>query len=118
MKFFTDEVEFVFENPSQYPSRSPVEMMQVSDRTAAGTLRVETYAKPIKKRVLNFIDMSLYDYQGLLNFYLNVVNGMEIKFSFEDERESIFSVSFQDRIINFQETSFNRFSGSITLEIY
>ena len=117
MKFYTDFETFEFSNPAQYPATSPVEMQQVRDRTAGGTTHVETYAKPLRARTLVFDEMSEVDYLGLLNWFVNVVNGMADTFNFQDERGNDYPVKFSNRSINFQETSYKRYKGSISVEV-
>ena len=117
MRFYTDFNQLVFENPSQYPKTEPYELQQVRERSAAGTIHVETFAAPLRSRTLSFQSMSEVDYQGLLDWYINKVNGMADEFTFEDEVNKAFKVKFSDRTINFKQVRFNRWQGNITLEI-
>lgn len=117
MKFFTGSWTFTFENPSQYPAERPHRMQQIRERSAAGVIHVETFAAPIQSRVMNFEAMSRVDYDGLLDFYLNRVNGMSEEFYFEDERGDQFLVRFMDPDLNFREVSYQRFNGRLNLEV-
>lgn len=117
MRFYTDYNQLVFENPAQYPATRPVRLQQIQERSAAGTIHVETYAEPLSTRTLVFSEMNETDYTGLLDWFINKVNGMAVPFSFEDERGDIFPVRFSAPILRFNETSFKRWSGSVTLDI-
>lgn len=117
MRFYTDFNQYVFENPAQYPKTEPYELQQIRERSAGGTLHVETFAGPLRNRVLSFSAMSEVDYQGLLDWYVNKVNGMAEEFTFEDEFNKAFKVRFTDRTINFKQIRFNRWQGNINLEI-
>jgi hypothetical protein len=117
MRFYNQTFSFTFENPAQYPAARPYEMQQVRERSAGGTIHVETFAAPLRRRTLNFEEMSEADYNGLLDWYINKVNGMADEFSFEDERGDHFKVRFLDNTIDFPESSFQRYAGRVTLEI-
>ena len=117
MRFFTDYNQFIFENPSQYPKSEPYQLQQIRERSAAGTIHVETYASPIRNRLLNFDLMSDDDYAGLLDWYINKVNGMAETFTFEDELGKAFTVRFSDPSIGFRQVSYGRWAGRINLEI-
>lgn len=117
MKFYTAESELVFENPAQYPAQRPVELMQVRERSAAGTSHVETYSSPIPRRALMWNSMGQQDYINVLDWFLNIAQGMQNPFWFEDERGDVFYVRFEDRTINLKEVTFERYTGSLNLEI-
>lgn len=117
MRFYTDTAELVFADPAQYPAGRPVELMQVRDRTAGGTSHVETYSTPMRTRSLNFQLMPESDYLGILDWFVNVALGMANTFNFEDERGDVFLVRFNNRKLDLKETKFNRFAGTVELEI-
>lgn len=110
----TDSLEF--EAGADYPASRPIEIFQVQDRTAAGILQVESLGVSVSRRVLTFTLMSLVDYQALLNWFINIVNGGEKDFSFTDEKGVIGLVKITDNILNFVETDFEIFSGVLNLE--
>jgi hypothetical protein len=117
MRFYTQSYTFVFENPAQYPAIRPYELQQIRERSAGGTIHVETFAAPLQRRILNFDQMSEADYLGLLDFWVNRVNGMEDEFQFEDERGDVFTVRFLDNKLNFTESNYKRWSGQVNLEV-
>lgn len=92
-------------------------MQQVKERSAGGTLHVETFASPLRYRTLNFEAMSDADYSGMLDWFLNKVNGMADEFQFEDERNQTYTVKFADPTLDLRERSFLRYSGRVRLEI-
>jgi hypothetical protein len=117
MKFEKDANILQFEAGGDYPARRPVELLQVQDRTAAGTLQVETLGITIKRRTIVFNLMTETDYNALLDWFLNIVNGGAEVFDFTDEYGTLFEdVRITDNIIDFPETSYKRYSGELNLE--
>jgi len=106
----------VFENASDYPSQKRVEMLQVQDRTAGGTTHVETLGINIISRKLQFNLMSLTDYNALVDWFVNTVQGGRLPFDFTDEYGTTAEVRFVDNVLDFTEVSLNSYSGSFTLE--
>lgn len=117
MRFYTDTREFVFQDASQYPTSRPVEMYQVTDRTAGGTTHTETYARPISTRTLKFELMPESDMLGMMDWFVNVVNGMADSFNFEDERGDTSVVKFNAKKLSPTEVSYMRYSMSVGLEV-
>lgn len=118
LKFVSGAETLQFDDGASYPASRPIEKMQVQDRTAAGTLHVEDFGVTIQTRVLVFELMSFNDYSALIDWFLNISNGSEKKFDFTDEYGNFFpSVRILDTSIDFTETSLQRYSGTITLEI-
>jgi hypothetical protein len=116
MRFFTDTKEFIFDDPSQYPTSKPLQKRQITDRTADGDLQVENFNINVKTRTLNFVDMSKHDYDGLLEWFDNVADGAANTFSFEDEWGDISTMRIISNVYDFPETSYQRYSGSLILE--
>ena len=59
MRFETGIHSLDFEAGGDYPAKRTNKVTQVRDRTAAGTLQIETLGVQIKTRVINFNLMSL-----------------------------------------------------------
>lgn len=116
MKFQSGGVILDFEAGGDYPARRRHVLGQITDRTAAGTLKTETLGIYILTRVIVFNEMSLTDYQALVDWFLNVAVGSANSFDFTDEYGDTGSVKMLDGEIDFQETSLQLYSGSITLE--
>lgn len=116
MKFESGSDVLEFEAGADYPASRPIELFQVQDRTAAGVLQVESLGISVSSRSLIFNLMSLADYEALINWFVNIVNGGEKDFTFTDERGLAGSVKITDNIINFPETDFELFSGVLNLE--
>ena len=85
MRFTLGANVLVFEAGGTYPAKRTIEKMQVIDRTADGSLQVETLGIVIRTRVLSFALMSLVDYTGLIDWFLNIVDGGATSFTFTDE---------------------------------
>lgn len=116
MKFDFGAFELQFQEGASYPAPRPIEKLQVVDRTAAGTLQIEKLGITLRRRVLTFIDMSKTDHDGLKDWFDNVANGAENTFTFIDERGFSGEVKIIDNVFDFEETDFELFSGSLTLE--
>lgn len=116
MQFKLNALELNFEAGGDYPASRPVELFQVQDRTAAGILQIEDLGVQVRRRSINFNLMSQADYDALLDWFLNVVNGGMETFEFTDEKGFAGDVKITDQIIDFTETSFERYSGSLNVE--
>lgn len=116
MRFDLAPHSFIFEAGGEYPAGRKDKINQVVDRSAGGKLHVETLGVKEKRRVIIFNLMSKNDYNGLLNWFLNVSNGAENSFSFTDEYGDTGTVKILDDEIDFNEVSFEAYSGQITLE--
>lgn len=116
MKFELGSDVLEFEAGAEYPARRPVELYQIKDRTAAGTLQIEKLGITIRSRVLTFTLMPIEDYDKLINWFVNIVNGGQKSFIFTDERGAEGEVKITDDIIDFPEVDFEIFSGTLTLE--
>lgn len=109
--------EFIeIECGADYPAGRNHQVIQVSDRTSAGVLQVETLGVHIEQRVLSFTLLPLDDYLQLLDWFLNVAVAGENTFDFTDERGRTDTVRFLENALNFRETSYQRYAGSFTLE--
>ena len=107
---------YQFENGGSYPAGYRHEKLQVKDRVASGILQVEDLGITIQSRTIVFNLMSRNDYNALVNWFLNTVNGAAATFIFTDEYGVSKNVKIQNDILDFNEDAFNLFSGSITLE--
>ncbi len=116
MKFESTPHILQFEAGGDYPATRTNRVFQVRDRTAGGQLKVETLGIQNKTRVLVFNLMSKVDYTALIDWFLNVVNGGEVDFEFTDEYGDTGTVKITDNILDFTETSLERYSGTLNLE--
>lgn len=116
MKFQSGAVVLQFIAGGDYPAKRKHSLTQVSDRTASGKLQTEDLGLYFKTRVLNFNLMPLEDYQALITWFLDVAVGSKNEFEFTDEYGDVGTVRILDSELDFDETSYQRFSGSITLE--
>lgn len=116
MRFDSGLSSYQFEAGGEYPAKRKNKLTQVSDRTSAGTLQTENLGLEIKTREIIFKSMSLNDYQGLINWFLNVCVGKANSFLFTDEYGDAGEVVMVEDELIFDETSYQQFSGSITLE--
>lgn len=117
MKFYLAPHTLQFEAGGDYPANRVTKVFQVKDRTAGGTLQVETLGITTRTRTIVFNEMSLTDYTALIDWFIDVVNAGELTFEFTDEYGDVFP---EARIINseldFNETSLELYSGSLDVE--
>ena len=116
MRFDLAPHSLVFEAGADYPATRTNRVFQVQDRSAGGNLRVETLGVQVRTRVLNFNLMSKTDYDNLIDWFLNIVNAGEKDFEFTDEYGDTNTVKIIDNILDFGETSLERYSGTLALE--
>ncbi len=116
MKFEYEGNVLQFEDGAEYPATRRTELMQIQDRTAAGTLQVEDLGITLNSRVLVFTLMSKTDYDALIDWFLNIVNGASKVFEFTDEYGITRNAIILDSILEFNEVSLNRYSGQFTVE--
>lgn len=116
MKFQYSSYTLEFLAGGDYPAPKRISLLQVQDRTAGGTLQIETLGVTVKQRTIVFTLMSKVDYDALENWFLQVVVGGSNTFQFTDEHGITTNVKIVDTELNFSEIAFELFSGSITLE--
>lgn len=113
-EYLTNSIEF--ESGASYPERDTHQKYQVVDRSAGGQLHVETLGVSRIIRTLLFQNMSQTDYDALVDWFDNIVNGAEIAFTFTDEYGDSGTVRIIDSTLNFKNVSLGRFSGTLSLE--
>ena len=106
-----------FSKGIQYPVRKPVEQQQVMDRTAGGTWEVEDLGGEIRQFPIKFKGLPKEDYDLLILFHTNICNGAANNFTYYDEDGIAFTVKCLTLKINFQQTSYHRYSGELLLEV-
>ena len=106
-----------FSKGIRYPVEKPIEKMQVVDQTAAGTYQVEDLGVTIRERILQCKNFNLADYNGLVNWYDNICNGAMEDFTYYDENSESVTVFMKSNPSTFQETSYQRFAGTIILGV-
>lgn len=116
MKFTFGSSQLVFLEGASYPATRDIEKLQVSDRTAAGISQTEELGITLRRRILSFVDMPKVDHDGMKDWFDNVVNGAQYAFDFEDERGFSGVVKFVENIFMAEETDFELFSVTMTLE--
>ena len=105
----------IFSKPPDYPVRAPRERIQAVDRTAGGSLQVESLGAGINRRLMDFSNLPAADHEAALNWFENIANGAANSFTVLDED----AVTYTARWVNGFDFTENKagFSGSIELEI-
>ena len=116
LRFSLTPYELNFEHGSEYPTSNSSELVQAQDRTAGGTLRVETLGVTIRRQTIVFTQMPLIDYEALVDWYLNICKGAEEVFDYTNEYGDTFPVRLVSGSIVFTEEYLDIYSGSIVLE--
>jgi len=100
-----------------YPVSKPHAKIQVTDRTAGGSLQVEDLGIDVHTRRLQFKNLPQADYDGLINWNDVICDGAKNSFTYHDEDENTMTVVMLTNPIDFQETYHQRFSGELLLEV-
>lgn len=106
-----------FSRGLRFPVEKPHEKLQVTDRTAGGSLQVEDLGINIKTRLLVFKNLPQADYDALCNWFDVIANGAFNSFTYYDEDGQAMTVRMLTSPFNFPETSHQRFSGELLLEL-
>jgi hypothetical protein len=116
-RFVLGANQLQFSRGIRYPVAKPVEKIQIVDRTSAGTLQVEDLGATIRTFPLVFRGLPLADYQLLMTWHDSICNGAANSFTFYNEEGSAYTVRLLTTKIDFQQTSYQRFSGELLLEV-
>lgn len=103
-----------FSKGINYPVDAPREQIQALDRTAAGSLQVETLGAIIKRQTLSFTNLPAADYDALVNWFDNICKGAAYAFVYTDMQSVDHDVLWVNQF-NFTETK-TGYNGTIDLE--
>ena len=106
-----------FSRGIRYPVEKPHEKLQITDRTAGGSLQVEDLGVDIKTRRLIFKNLPQADYDTLCTWFDTIANGALNSFTYYDEDGQAMTVRLLSSPFNFPETSYQRFAGELLLEL-
>lgn len=100
-----------------YPLSAPREKIQVTDRTAGGTLQVEDLGIDIRTfpLALELLDQTTRD--SLVTWYDEVADGAMNTFTYTDKDGNAFTVRMLTDPLDLPEVSPGRFSGQLLLEV-
>lgn len=116
VKFELGSTLVEFEVSISYPARRPLRKSQVLDRTAAGTLRVESYGVTVRTFPLRFFKITETDYDNLVDFFDNKANGALNSFTYYDEKGVTHTVRFINDDLDLNQVDINQYSGTVELE--
>jgi hypothetical protein len=116
-KFVQGESVLQFSKGLRYPLSKPIERRQALDRDAGGGLQVEDLGVTIRRRTLSFTNLPLADYTASINWYENVAQGALNQFTYHDENGDTMQVLWTSSVYDFQETAYQKFSGTIEIEV-
>ena len=116
MRFDLGSDSVVFTQDASNPAGRNLEFYQAIDRTAAGTLQVETLGISVESRELVFDAMPLVDYTAVKTFLEDVAVGAANAFLFTDELDDEYSVRCTSSFFNASEFHVGRFAVTMTLE--
>lgn len=106
-----------FSRGIRYPVEKPHEKLQITDRTAGGSLQVEDLGVDIKTRLLVFKNLPQADYDALCTWFDTIANGALNPFTYYDEDGQAMTVRMLTSPFTFPETSHQRFAGELLLEL-
>lgn len=112
--FTLDANTLTFSKGINYPVEAPREQIQAIDRTAAGTLQVETLGAIIRRRTLSFSNLPAADYTAAKNWFDNISQGAANSFTYTDMEGTDYTVRWVNQF-NFVETKAG-YDGTIEME--
>jgi hypothetical protein len=107
----------VFSRGIRYPVSSPIEVVQVQDRDAAGMLHVEDLGVVVHRMVLSFSHLPVADYLAAKYWFEEIAKGALNTFFYTDQEEVQRLVRWTSSVYDFVETSHGMYSGTIELEV-
>ena len=116
-KFTSGANELQFSRGLVYPVHKPHEKIQVTDRTAGGTLQVEDLGIDMHTRSLVFKKLPQTDYDSLRTWYDTICDGAANTFTYTDEDGNADTVRMLTNPLDFREVFHQKFSGELLLEI-
>ena len=116
MIFQLDTTIMTLDHPAQYPLTSNTKLIQTKDRSASGITHVEDFEVTTNEYKYNFVNMGDIDYSKLLDWFLNITNGMMLEFLLTDDLGTQRLVRFLEPTLNFTKDSFQLWSGSFSVE--
>ncbi|MDO9069319.1 MAG: hypothetical protein Q7W05_12780 [Deltaproteobacteria bacterium] len=117
IRFVLGGNSLTFSKGIQYPVQKPAEKTQVIDRTGGGTLQVEDLGVTIRQFPIAFRSLPLADYEALYSWHDTICNGAQNSFTYYDEDGLAHTVRMLTTKLDFQQTSYQRFSGDLLLEV-
>ena len=106
-----------FSRGIRFPVAKPHEKLQVTDRTAGGSLQIEELGIDIRTRRLVFRNLPQADYDALCTWYDTIAAGALNNFTYFDEDGVSMTVRMLTNPLDFQETAHQRFAGELLLEV-
>ncbi len=115
MKFTYETIEYDI-GCSQYPVALNTEIIQVKEKSASGIIYREDFSVRTDTVTYTFKDMQTLDYQNLLNFFLDIVNGTMETFMLTDDSGFVMYCNFTSPKLNFTKSSYELWNGTFTVE--
>ncbi len=116
-RFVLGADQLQFSRGIRYPVSKPHEKSQATDRTAGNTLQVEDLGIDIRTRRLVFRNLPQADYDALVTWYDTICEGAINEFTYYDEDEVSMTVVMLTNVLDFPETSYQKFAGELLLEV-
>jgi len=116
MKFQLGSDSIEIPTPANYPGGRTNEIIQVSERSAAGVTHVETYELKLKSYEFSYSELPTDQYSDLINWFNDIAMGMQNIFTVIDDLGETYEARFTTSILKFQITGFEQWGGSFTLE--
>lgn len=116
MIFNLDTTTVTLEKPAQYPYNEATRLVQAKERSASGITHVESFQVLTGDYTYNFEDMSPRDYTVLMEFFVNVAEGMLNEFNLTDDLNVTRLVRFASPDLEFSKDSYELWAGSFSVE--
>jgi hypothetical protein len=110
------EHTFTFRDPAQYPLGNNTELIQAKERSSSGITHIESFEVQINSFTYNFTNMPQVDYNGLIEWFVNVADGMLNTFELTDDYSITRTVRFLKPTLDFTQNSVGLWDGSFSVE--
>ena len=116
MKFILGVNTIEFSIPATYPYGRSTELVQVKDKTASGVVHVEDFSVVTNELKVSFKDLPEADYLALLDWHVNIAQGMLYPFDMTDDLGDTYHVRFLSSEISGNLTAFELWDVSFIVE--
>ncbi len=116
MRFESGSTYFQFEDPAQYPHSPTTTLSQAKDGSSSGVQHVESFLIQTDTWTYSFEDMSDNDYNGLLDWFVNVADGMMNEFTLINDLGVTTVVRFTVDELKFRSNYLGLWEGSFPVE--
>jgi len=103
--------------PAQYPAVVSTKLIQAKDTSASGIVHVESFNVIENKYTYVFVDASESVYIGIMEWFINIAQGMLNVFTLTDDLGIVRTVRFLDSQLEGNNTAFQLWDITFSVEV-